>query len=213
MFTGIIENIGRVAARHVSETDIEMVIFTGHDFLKEVQLGDSIAVNGICLTVTRLMPENNPDHFHVDISHETLNKTTASRLDVGHRVNLEKALTLAKPLGGHLVSGHVDGVGTLQKKIADGHSTRYQFSAPKALLKFIAIKGSITVEGISLTVNELFDDGFSVSIIPHTETHTNLSDLSLNDSVNLEIDIVARYLQRLLTADNTSFNINGLTHE
>lgn len=201
MFTGIIQDLGTVNSVTTNGTDTTVVVQTDALNLSEAQLGDSIAVNGVCLTATQL----DGTVFSADISHETLNKTTLHNLAVGQRVNLEKALTLATPLGGHLVSGHVDGVGQLTKKTPDGNSTRYHFSAPTELMRFIAPKGSITIQGISLTVNHVDDatKGFDVAIIPHTEAMTNLGQLAIGDAVNLEIDLIARYVSRLLSAGET----------
>lgn len=198
MFTGIIQDLGEVTSVTTNGTDTTVAIATQTLNLVESQLGDSIAVNGVCLTATKFDGEV----FYADISHETLNKTTLHSLAVGQKVNLEKALALSTPLGGHLVSGHVDGVGKLVKKIPDGNSTRYHFSAPVELMRYIAPKGSITVQGISLTVNHVDDatSGFDVAIIPHTEEMTNLGLLAIGDAVNLEIDLIARYVARLLIA-------------
>lgn len=199
MFTGIIQDLGTVLSVTTNGTDTTVGITTGAGLqLSDSQLGDSIAVNGVCLTATRF----DGAVFYADISHETLNKTTLNKLAIGQRVNLEKALTLATPLGGHLVSGHVDGVGKLTKKTPDGNSTRYHFSAPAELMRFIAPKGSVTIQGISLTVNHVNDatHEFDVAIIPHTEAQTNLGQLDIGAAVNLEIDLIARYVARLLSA-------------
>lgn len=196
MFTGIIQDIGVVTAVKTSGTDTTITVKTTHLDLSNANVGDSIAVNGVCLTATTV----DDNCWSADISHETLSKTTLNNITAGWHVNLEKALTLSTPLGGHLVSGHVDGVGKLLNKAADGNSTRYFFEAPNALLPFIAPKGSITIQGISLTVNGVNDSGFDVAIIPHTEEQTNLGELSLGDGVNLEIDLIARYVARLLSA-------------
>lgn len=198
MFTGVIQDLGKVVSIVSSDTDTTVAINTETLKLNESQLGDSIAVNGVCLTATGF----DDSVFYADISHETLKKTTLQYLVVGQRVNLEKALTLSTPLGGHLVSGHVDGVGKLVKKIPDGNSTRYHFSAPAQLMIFIAPKGSITISGISLTVNHIdnINNSFDVAIIPHTEAMTNLGELAIGDVVNLEIDLIARYVARLLSA-------------
>ncbi len=194
MFTGIIQDIGTITAVKTSGTDTTITVETHHLGLEHANIGDSIAVNGVCLTATHI----DGSSYTADISHETLTKTTLKHIAAGWRVNLEKALTLSTPLGGHLVSGHVDGVGKLIKKTADGNSTRYSFTAPSALLPFIAPKGSITIQGISLTVNGVNDSGFDVAIIPHTEEKTNLGTLCIGDGVNLEIDLIARYIARLL---------------
>ncbi len=202
MFTGIIQDLGIIKTVKTSGMDTTITVTTRQLDLADARIGDSIAVNGVCLTVTGIEGNN----YTVDISHETLQKTTLKKLSTGQSVNLEKALTLSTPLGGHLVSGHVDGVGKLVKKIPDGNSTRYFFVAPKDLMKFISPKGSITIQGISLTVNHINDDEqvFDVAIIPHTEEKTNLGRLLPGDEVNLEIDLIARYVARLLTANDDS---------
>lgn len=206
MFTGIIQDLGEITAIKTSGTDTTITVATKNLGLADAQVGDSIAVNGVCLTATTL----DGDNYTADISHETLQKTTLKNLSVGQTVNLEKALTLSTPLGGHLVSGHVDGVGKLLKKVPDGNSSRYYFSAPKDLMPYIAPKGSITIQGISLTVNHVDDKihGFDVAIIPHTEEKTNLGQLAMGDGVNIEIDLVARYINRFLVAGNVG---EGLT--
>lgn len=206
MFTGIIQDLGTITAVQTSGTDTTITVATKQLGLDDASIGDSIAVNGVCLTATTI----DGNAYTADISHETLQKTTLKNLSVGQTVNLEKALTLSTPLGGHLVSGHVDGVGTLAKKSPDGNSTRYYFTAPKELMKYIAPKGSITIQGISLTVNHVDDENntFDVAIIPHTEEKTNLGLLNVGDSINLEIDLVARYINRFLIASN---NDEGLT--
>ncbi len=211
MFTGIIQDLGTIQAITTSGTDTTITVSTNELDLANAHIGDSIAVNGVCLTATSI--EGNV--YTADISHETLQKTTLNNLCVGQTVNLEKALTLSTPLGGHLVSGHVDGVGTLLNKIADGKSTRYYFKTPKELMKYIAPKGSITIQGISLTVNNVDDDNsaFDVAIIPHTEEKTNLEHLHIGDSVNLEIDLVARYINRFLiaSAGDTELTLDTIT--
>ncbi len=208
MFTGIIQDLGTINAVKTNGTDMTISVVTENLGLEDAQIGDSIAVNGVCLTATTIQGNT----YTADISHETLEKTTLKNLSVGQAVNLEKALTLSTPLGGHLVSGHVDGVGKLVKKVSDGNCTRYFFSTPKSLMKFIAPKGSITIQGISLTVNHICDEThtFDVAIIPHTEEKTNLGKLALGDEVNLEIDLVARYINRFLEA---SRHEEGLTLE
>ncbi|MPV85287.1 riboflavin synthase [Ostreibacterium oceani] len=199
MFTGIIQDVGKVIDLKKSGTDMQLTITSQGLEWSTVQLGDSIAVNGACLTVTDLLVNaDNTGQFMADVSHETLQKTTLSQLAIGHAVNLEKALTLSTPLGGHLVSGHVDGIGQVRHINADGDSTRYYFSAPNELLKFIAIKGSITIEGISLTVNGVSAEGFDVTIISHTADKTTIAALQPGDRVNLEIDLIARYIARMM---------------
>ncbi|AXQ29052.1 riboflavin synthase [Solimonas sp. K1W22B-7] len=197
MFTGIIEALGRIASVETVGGDRRMR-FEAPGFLHGSGLGDSIAVNGVCLTAV----EFSDDHFIADLSSETLNLTTASRWQAGQAVNLERALTPSKPLGGHMVSGHVDGLGWLLGRHEEARSWRMQFEAPAALARYIAQKGSICIDGISLTVNEVEGSRFGVNIIPHTLTHTTLGGLAAGDPVNLEVDQIARYLERLLAARN-----------
>ncbi|WP_020648185.1 MULTISPECIES: riboflavin synthase [Solimonas] len=195
MFTGIIEALGRIDSIESVGGDRRMV-FRAPGYLRGTQLGDSIAVNGVCLTATSL----SDDGFMADLSAETLNLTTAGRWQAGAAVNLERALTPEKPLGGHMVSGHVDGVGQLLERHEDARSTRMRFEAPAALARYIARKGSICIDGVSLTVNDVEGRTFGVNIIPHTLAHTSLGALQPGDAVNLEVDLIARYLERLLEA-------------
>lgn len=196
MFTGIIEGMGSIAEARIVGGDSRMLIKAPAGYLDGAQLGDSIAVNGVCLTAV----EFRDGGFVADLSAETLNATTASKWAVGQAVNLEMALTPNKHLGGHMVSGHVDGVGQLLSKRDDARSWRLEFEAPAQLARYIAQKGSICIDGISLTVNEVSGRRFGVNIIPHTMSHTNLGQLQEGGAVNLEVDLVARYLERLLTA-------------
>jgi riboflavin synthase len=198
MFTGIIETLGTLIAAETLGGDTRMRI-SAPGYLADARIGDSIAVNGVCLTAIRI----DGDIFEADLSTETLSATTAGRWQAGDPLNLEKALTPAKPLGGHLVSGHVDGVGTLLDVREDARSWRLQFEAPAALARYIARKGSITIDGISLTVNEVDGARFGVNIIPQTWTHTTLGRRRPGDAVNLEVDLIARYLERLLSARET----------
>lgn len=193
MFTGIIEALGRITQVTGAGGDRRMR-FEAPGYLAGAQLGDSIAVNGICLTAI----DCGADHFDADLSAETLNLTTSGQWAIGRPVNLERALTPAKPLGGHLVTGHVDGVGTLVSRHEDARSWRFRFEAPAALARYIARKGSICIDGVSLTVNDVDGACFGVNIIPHTLSHTTLGALTAGDRVNLEVDLVARYLERLL---------------
>ncbi|NKF24729.1 riboflavin synthase [Solimonas marina] len=195
MFTGIIETLGRIVTIEAVGGDTRMV-FEAPGLLVGAQLGDSIAVNGVCLTAITL----DGDCFAADLSAETLNLTTAGRWQTGAAVNLERALTPSKPLGGHMVSGHVDGVGTLVERFEDARSTRMRFEVPAALARYVARKGSICIDGVSLTVNDVEADRFGVNIIPHTLTHTSLGGLQVGQAVNLEVDLIARYLERLLEA-------------
>ncbi|MGH8455951.1 MAG: riboflavin synthase [Stenotrophobium sp.] len=196
MFTGIIENMGRVAEVESTGGDRRLLIATPAGYLDGAKLGDSVAVNGVCLTAV----EFRAGGFAADVSAETLAATTAAQWAVDRPVNLERALTPNKPLGGHMVSGHVDGVGHLRSKIDDARSWRLEFEAPSALARYIARKGSICIDGISLTVNEVSGSRFGVNIVPHTMAHTTLGLLAAGDAVNLEVDLVARYLERLLMA-------------
>lgn len=195
MFTGLIEAQGRIVSTETVGGDRRMV-FEAPGYLAGVNLGDSISVNGICLTAAAL----DGDRFTADLSAETLSLTTAGFWKPGRGVNLERALSLQKPLGGHLVSGHVDGIGRLLQKHEDARSWRMIFEAPVDLSRYIAGKGSICIDGVSLTVNEVEGQRFGVNIIPHTLEHTTLGTLASGDPVNLEVDLIARYLERLLAA-------------
>lgn len=191
MFTGIITDIGKVRAVRDTDRDRRFEIETRFD-LSTVELGASIAHAGCCLTVV----EKGADWFAVEVSGETLNKTTLGDWASGHRVNLERAARVGDELGGHIVSGHVDGVGEVVSVRSEGGSHRVQVRVPRPLHRYIAPKGSITVEGVSLTVNEVEDDVFGVNLIPHTWEVTTLGDLKSGARVNLEIDMLARYLAR-----------------
>ena len=196
MFTGIIEALGQIAESEAIGGDCRMLITAPAAVPHGAQLGDSIAVNGVCLTAV----EFRDNGFVADLSAETLTATTAKSWAVGRAVNLERALTPSKPLGGHLVLGHVDGVGRLLKKFEEARSWRMSFEVPKELARYIARKGSICIDGVSLTVNEVSATTFGVNIVPHTLTHTTLGQLKEGDAVNLEVDQIARYLERLLAA-------------
>lgn len=200
MFTGIIEAIGRITQAQPTGGDLRLHIESDSAALRGIALGDSIACNGVCLTANVLLPQG----FVADLSAETLGATTAQAWTVGQRLNLELALTPNKALGGHLVSGHVDGVGTLIERREDARSWRFLFEAPAALARYIARKGSITIDGVSLTVNEVSGARFGVNIIPHTLEHTTLDELKPGAKVNLEVDLIARYLERLITAREES---------
>jgi riboflavin synthase len=191
MFTGIITDIGKVRAVRDTDRDRRFEIETRFD-LSTVELGASIAHAGCCLTVV----EKGADWFAVEVSGETLDKTTLGDWASGHRVNLERAARVGDELGGHIVSGHVDGVGEVVSVRSEGGSHRVQVRVPRPLHRYIAPKGSITVEGVSLTVNEVEDDVFGVNLIPHTWEVTTLGDLKSGARVNLEIDMLARYLAR-----------------
>ncbi len=197
MFTGIVVAIGRIAALESQGADMRLRVETGTLDVQNLGLGDSVAVSGVCLTATAL----HADGFSADVSGETLRCTTLGQLKLGEAVNLEQALTLATPLGGHLVSGHVDGVGVVRERVAAGRSVRFVIEAPAALAKYIAVKGSICVDGVSLTVNEVSGGAFAVNIVPHTLQATTFGAFQPGRRVNIEVDVVARYLERLLLGD------------
>lgn len=197
MFTGIIQAIGEVAAMQPSGGDLRLRINTGKLDLGDVELGDSICTNGCCLTVIELPG----DGYWADVSVESLNFTTLGDLKPGSKVNLEKALTPASRLGGHIVSGHVDGVGEVVSLQEDARSFRFVLRAPDQLAKYIAHKGSITVDGTSLTVNAVSGAEFELNIIPQTMAETVFGDYQPGTSVNLEVDVIARYLERLVQGD------------
>lgn len=196
MFTGIVNATGQVQALSPTQSDLRIQIHAADLDLSQVQLGDSIATNGVCLTVTAL----DAGSFWADVSLETLRHSTLGELKRGDRVNLEKALTLATPLGGHLVSGHVDGVGEVLDVQPEGRAKRLQIKAPSGLSRYIATKGSICLDGISLTVNQVKGEVFELTIVPHTQAHTTLAQWQIGRKINIEVDIMARYLERLLQA-------------
>lgn len=180
--------------------DCRFAVNAGELDMQQVGIGDSIAVSGVCLTVVTF----GADWFEADVSSETLTRTTLGNLVPGNPVNLEMALTPSTRMGGHIVSGHVDGVGTLVETRKDARSVRFVIEAPDSLQRYIAGKGSICVDGISLTVNHLQNNGFDVNIVPHTLSATTLGVASVGDRVNLEVDLLARYLERLLLGDKSS---------
>lgn len=194
MFTGIITGVGRLASLEPRGGDVRLAVETGSLPFDDVQLGESIAVNGVCLTVIQFDAHS----FHADASTETLALTTLGLLEAGAAVNLERAMRPTDRLGGHLVSGHVDGVGHVVSIHDDARAQRWRFSAPAPLLRYIAKKGSICVDGVSLTVNEVDAEGFEVALIPHTVANTAFARTAVGDAVNLEIDLIARYVERLI---------------
>lgn len=200
MFTGIIQAVGIVAAVEHRGGDRRFRLKTGKLDLADVALGDSIAVNGVCLTAVELPG----DGFAADVSGETLARTTLGALAVGSRVNLEKALTPTTRLGGHLVSGHVDGVGRVVSRKPDARSVQFRIEAPAALAKYIAEKGSICCDGVSLTVNAVDGASFDLNIVPHTISETTIDNWQPGVALNLEVDIIARYLERLLLGDKAA---------
>ncbi|MFF2047249.1 riboflavin synthase subunit alpha [Stenotrophomonas sp. HMSC10F06] len=196
MFTGIIEGVGRLAARESLGGDVRFTFNVGTLPFENVQMGESIAINGVCLTVIA----HDATSFQADASTETLSVTTLGRLADGAVINLERAMRPTDRLGGHLVSGHVDGLGQVLSVHDDARAQRWRFAAPAALLRYIAKKGSICVDGVSLTVNEVDEQGFEVALIPHTVANTAFAATAVGSAVNLEIDLVARYVERLLGA-------------
>lgn len=194
MFTGIIEAVGTIRAIEPRGGDVRLSVEGGGLDLAGMDIGDSIAVNGCCLTVVAREGAG----FAADVSRESLGLTTLGDLGRNSPVNLERALTLSKPLGGHLVTGHVDGVGRVENRVDDGRSVRFRVRAPDALARYIARKGSICVDGVSLTVNEVDGAVFGVNIVPHTLQATVFGAYREGSRVNLEVDIIARYLERLV---------------
>ena len=194
MFTGIVEAVGRVRRIVAAKKGFRVTIDADNLDLSDVVVGDSVAVNGCCLTVVEIFNQS----FAMDVSQETIDYTAG--LAEGAVVNLEKALRLSDRLGGHLVTGHVDGVGTVADFVPEGESWRLEIEMPSPLAHFVARKGSITINGVSLTVNEVSGSTFGVNLIPHTLAVTNLKDLAPGARVNLEVDLVARYVERLLSA-------------
>jgi riboflavin synthase len=200
MFTGIVQSVGRIAAVEARGGDARLRIRSGKLPMGDVSAGDSIAVNGVCLTAVELPG----DGFAADVSRETLSLTTLGDLGAGSAVNLEKALTLGTPLGGHLVSGHVDGVGEVLERRDDARSVRLRIRAPAGLARYIAPKGSICVDGTSLTVNAVDGPLFELNIVPHTLEETITDGYAPGTRVNLEVDLIARYLERLLLGDQAA---------
>ena len=200
MFTGIIESVGHVQQITPRSGDVRLTIATAKLDLRDVKLGDSIATNGICLTVIELTGQG----FVADVSNETLRRTSLGTWKVGTPVNLEKALMPTSRLGGHIVSGHVDGLGEIVSFKPDARSLQYQVKAPDELAKYIAEKGSITVDGISLTVNAIDGAIFSLNIVPHTAQETNVNAWKVGTIINLEVDLLARYLERLLLGEKAA---------
>lgn len=209
MFTGIIQAIGRIAAINPRGGDQRLLVDTGALPLDGVGLGDSIAVSGVCLTAVEL----GGARFAADVSRETLSCTTIGALAPGDAVNLELALTPATRMGGHIVSGHVDGVGEILQRSEDARSVRFRIGNPRSLARYIAGKGSICVDGISLTVNAVGTDWFDVNIVPHTLTATTLGASTVGRRVNLEVDLLSRYLERLLTASDARQQAGTLSRD
>lgn len=194
MFTGIIEEIGRVAELRLLAGGA-IIAVNCRRVLDGLHIGDSVAVNGVCLTVV----EKGVDLFRADVSRESLERSNLGGLKRGSEVNLERALSLGSRLGGHIVQGHVDGVGNLKTVGREGEWRVYTFSMPASIADYVVEKGSIAVDGVSLTVNRVTESGFSVSVIPHTAKITTLGDRKPGDTVNLEADIIGKYVERLLS--------------
>lgn len=193
MFTGIIEAVGIVNGIKSSKKGLSLQVSIPPSF-DDVKVGDSVSVNGVCLTAKAISPER----FIADVSQETVSKTTFGGIKSGNAVNLERALRLSDRLGGHIVSGHIDGTAKLNDKRGEGESIRLSFSLGKELLRYVITKGSIAIDGISLTVNEVGDNGFSVNIIPHTAQNTTILGKNVGDEVNIEVDVIGKYVERLL---------------
>jgi riboflavin synthase len=206
MFTGIIQAVGNIRQIEQRGTDARYVIGTGDLDMSDVQIGDSIAAQGVCLTAI----EFGNDYYVADVSGETLSRTTFGQLVKGSAVNLEMSVTPTTRLGGHMVSGHVDGIGEVIDRSSDGRSERFVIKAPDELAKYIAEKGSICIDGISLTVNGIAGSQFDLNIVPHTLSVTTMGNLQAGSTVNLEVDVVARYLERLMLGDNAA-STGGIT--
>ncbi|GLS27881.1 riboflavin synthase [Marinibactrum halimedae] len=197
MFTGIVEAVGEIMATEPKDGDLRVRVKTHGLDLTDVAMGDSIATNGVCLTVVGLPG----DGYWADVSVETIGLTTVKHWKVGSRVNLEKALTPQSRLGGHIVSGHVDGIGRVVSRHSDARAERFRLKAPDSLAKYIAHKGSITIDGTSLTVNAVDGAEFELAIVPHTLSETIIGQYQTGTEVNLEVDLISRYLERLLLGE------------
>ncbi|MFV0596524.1 riboflavin synthase [Shewanella sp.] len=209
MFTGIIEAVGTLRKLERKGDDIRLTVASGKLDLSDVRLGDSIATNGVCLTVVQQLA----DGYVADVSAETVSLTGFANYKVGTKVNLEKAVTPTTRLGGHMVSGHVDGIATVEQRLARGQAIEFWLAAPTDLARYIAHKGSITIDGVSLTVNEVDGHRFRLTIVPHTAGETTLVDLKAGDKVNIEVDLIARYLERLMRFDTKETQGGGVTME
>lgn len=207
MFTGIIEAVGTLRKLERKGDDIRLTVASGKLDLNDVRLGDSIATNGVCLTVVQQLA----DGYIADVSAETVSLTGFAHYKVGTKVNLEKAVTPTTRLGGHMVSGHVDGIATVEQRLVRGQAIEFWLAAPAELGRYIAHKGSITIDGVSLTVNEVDGSRFRLTIVPHTAGETTLIDLQAGDKVNIEVDLIARYLERLMSFDSKDSKSGGVT--
>jgi riboflavin synthase len=200
MFTGIVEAVGEIAALSPKDGDVRLRVASGALPLESVKLGDSIACNGVCLTVVAQLDNG----FWADVSRETLSHSSFAKAKLGDKLNLERAMAVGSRFDGHIVSGHVDAVGTVLSVQKDARSIRIKIEAPAELSRYIAVKGSITVDGVSLTVNALEGRQFDLNIVPHTAAQTTIAQYTPGCGVNLEVDIIARYLERLLQAGEGS---------
>lgn len=210
MFTGIIEAVGQIGTIQINAQGARITVLTGQLDMHDVKLGDSIATNGICLTVV----DFSANSFSADVSNETLARTGFAHYKSGQKVNLEKAMLPTTRFGGHMVSGHVDALSEIVAVEHDGNSIHYWVSMPHDLAGYIAEKGSVTIDGTSLTVNSLADDKFRLTIVPHTTEQTIISNYQVGSKVNLEVDLIARYIERLLTHKTAENNQqSGVTHE
>ncbi|MCF2857954.1 riboflavin synthase [Pseudoalteromonas sp. SMS1] len=207
MFTGIIEATGTLTELTLKQGDLSVRVKSSSLDMADVALGDSIATNGVCLTVV----EKFTDGFRADVSNETLSLTRFGEYNIGQKVNLEKALQPISRLGGHLVSGHVDGIATIVAVQANARATDYWLSAPSELLKYIPYKGSVAIDGISLTVNAIEENKFKLTIVPHTAQETTIADFKVGTKVNLEVDQIARYLERLIQGTQAPASESTLT--
>lgn len=208
MFTGIVNEVGTLLGIHRGANSAVLTI-GATNILEDVKLGDSIAVNGVCLTVTSFTPSQ----FTADVMHETLNRSSLGALRPGNPVNLERAMRADGRFDGHIVAGHIDGTGTIASIRRDDNAIRYTIRTTPAILRYIIEKGSIAIDGISLTVTEVTRETFSVSVIPHTASCTNLAQRRIGDTVNLENDCIGKYVERLLTTPNTSNQESNITLE
>ncbi|KII80385.1 riboflavin synthase [Vibrio renipiscarius] len=209
MFTGIVEAVGTLAAITPKGEDISVTVSSNKLDMSDVKLGDSIATNGVCLTVVAF----NDHSYTADLSLETLNKTGFTHYQAGDKVNLEKAMLPTTRFGGHIVSGHVDGVGEIVERNQVGRSIEFWVAMPEELNKYVAEKGSITVDGISLTVNALRKNAFKLTIVPHTGEETTIADFHVGRKVNLEVDVLARYMERLLASQQSQQPESRITME
>ncbi|WP_407332402.1 riboflavin synthase [Enterovibrio sp. 27052020O] len=200
MFTGIIEAVGRIGKITPKGKDISLTVESGELDLSDVKLGDSIATNGVCLTVVKLTGNG----YVADLSMETLQRTAFATYQAGQAVNLEKAMLPTTRFGGHMVSGHVDGLATVVSRTQSGRAIEFWLEAPASLAKYLAEKGSVTIDGISLTINDVDGNRFKLTIVPHTALETTIEVLRVGQQVNLEVDVIARYLERLMMGDRAA---------